>query len=114
MKRCILMVTRVSPSPMASAASLKVGIILFAASLLRARPETHFPPLRRLLGSSGSGCFDRLSGSETLQFSFWTGQPEGLSGVSGQTVSDNGASSIAGDLAEYSSSALRPGQREPS
>jgi hypothetical protein len=36
MKRCILMVTRVSPSPMASAASLKVGIILFAASLLRA------------------------------------------------------------------------------
>src|SRR5215207_9961145 len=32
MKRCILMVTRVSPSPMASAASLKVGIILFAAS----------------------------------------------------------------------------------
>src|SRR5918993_5976736 len=49
-------------------------------------PETHFPALRRLLGSSGLGCFGPLSGSETLQFSFWIGQPEGLSGVSGQTV----------------------------
>ncbi|HZA92325.1 MAG TPA: hypothetical protein VE420_06840 [Gemmatimonadales bacterium] len=29
-------------------------------------------------------------------------------------LSYNGASYIAGDLAEYSSSALRPGQREPS
>jgi hypothetical protein len=29
-------------------------------------------------------------------------------------LSYNGASCIAGDLAEYSSSALRPGQREPS
>ena len=82
--------------------------------LLRACPGTHFPALRRLLGSSGSGGFDPLSDSETLQFSFWIGQPEGLSGVSGQTASDNGVSYIAGDLAEYSSSALRPGQREPS
>src|SRR5215217_4464422 len=53
---------------------------------LRARPETHFSPVRQLLGSSGSGCFDPLSGSETLQFSFWTGHPERLSGVSGQTL----------------------------
>ena len=55
-------------------------------SFLRARPETHLPSLRRLLGSSGSGYVDPLPGSEALQFSFWTSHPEGLSGVSGQTV----------------------------
>ena len=77
-------------------------------------PELTFQPYGDCSAAPDQGVSTPFPALKPFQFSFWTGQPEGLSGVSGQTVSDNGASSIAGDLAEYSSSALRPGQREPS
>jgi hypothetical protein len=83
----------VSLKPMVRASRRKRKEDTTVPDRLTVCPETHFPALRRLLGSSGSGCFDPLSGTETLSVQLLdrpAGRPVGSFGTDCKSVFEQG------------------------